>query len=104
MANDKFIKYVILLSKVTEFTPETVNEHVEYLRMLDKKCQLVMCGPFLDYSGLIIIVCAESIDEAELIAKNEPFVKKGIKKYEIRTMIHACEENNFLLEKNSTFF
>lgn len=94
---DKWIRYVILLShsgkKITE---ELIRSHVAHLKELDRKGQLVLCGPFLDYKGGMVIIKASSYDEAKEIAESDPFVKESVEKYEIRALEVSCEENNHL--------
>ena len=68
-----------------------------HLRELDQAGKLVLCGPFLDYAGGMVIVQAESREEAEEIAKRDPFVASGTETYEVRTWELSCEENNHLL-------
>lgn len=97
MNNDKFIRYVVLLSKTGNNIPEElIKAHVAYLKELDVKGQLVLCGPFLDYKGGIVIIKAASYDEAKEIAESDPFVKKGVESYGLRTLQLSCKENKHL--------
>ena len=95
-SQNDYIHYVILLSvnKGKQLTEPIIREHVSHLRNLDEQKQLVLCGPFLDYKGGMIIIKAKSIEEAREIAESDPFVKSGIESYEIRTLEISCEENN----------
>jgi len=79
-----------------KITEELIKSHVAHLKELDKKGQLVLCGPFLDYKGGMVIVKASSYDEAKEIAESDPFVREGVETYEIRSMEISCEENNHL--------
>jgi len=96
--DSKFIRYVILLNEVTNKTTtrEIVLAHVQYLKTLDKKGQLVMCGPFTNYAGGMVIIKAVTFDEAKLVAENDPFVREGFRTYEIRICELSCEENNHM--------
>jgi len=94
----KFIRYVILLNEVANKTTtrEVVRAHVQYLKTLDKKGQLVMCGPFTNYAGGMVIIKAGTLDEAKQTAENDPFVSEGFRTYEIRICELSCEENNHM--------
>lgn len=78
-------------------TPEaTIRDHVGYLRRLDREGALVMCGPFTDHAGGLVIVKAASKEDAARIAEADPFVKSGVRSFEVRTWELSCEENNHL--------
>ena len=100
----KYTRYVVLLNEVpgVQTTREIVNAHVEHLRMLDKKGQLVMCGPFTDYKGGMVIINVDNIEDAKHIAEEDPFVKEGFRTYELRSWELSCEENGHLgvIKKN----
>jgi uncharacterized protein YciI len=94
---NEYIKYVILLSHSgLPMSEDIIREHVKYLKNLDRDGKLILCGPFKNYNGGMVIINAASIDEAEQIAKNDPFVKSRIETYEIREWELSCEENNHL--------
>lgn len=57
----------------------------------------MLCGPFKDYPGGMVIISAEDFIEATNIAKSDPFIASGCKSFEIRTLELANEENNYLL-------
>ncbi len=95
--NKEYIRFVILLANVKPFTPEIIKEHVAYLKTLDEKGIFVSGGPFIDYKGGMVIVKAANIEEARVIAENDPFIKNGYETFEIRTWLSACKENNYLL-------
>ncbi len=94
----EFTRYVILLSHVpgVDLPRELVRAHVMYLERLDEKGQLVLCGPFSDYKGGMIIIKADSYDEAQQIAEADPFVKSNAETYELRTLKLSCKENNHM--------
>ena len=97
MKEDDFIRYVILLTQTgTSTTEELIRAHVAHLKELDRRGQLVLCGPFLDYDGGIVVIKAASSDEAKAIAESDPFVKEGTRTYELRTLGLSCEENNHM--------
>ncbi|WP_410771766.1 YciI family protein [Fontibacillus sp. BL9] len=93
-----FIKYVILLSMNPgkSFNEELIRSHVAYLRELDSMGKLVMCGPFADAPGGMVIIEAENLEEAKALAERDPFVKSGTENYELRAWEISCEENNHL--------
>ncbi|MBM6994362.1 hypothetical protein IM700_001640 [Paenibacillus sp. DXFW5] len=95
---EEFKRYVILLSlnPGRRLDEELIREHVAHLRELDRNGQLVICGPFLDYKGGMVIIQADSLEEARGIAECDPFVKSGAENYELRTWAISCEENQHL--------
>ena len=100
MSSDEFLLYVIMLTKNPgrSFTDEAVQAHVEHIKELDRKERLVLCGPFLDGEGGMIVIRASSIIEARSIAEADPFVTGGFETCEIRTLHRGCRENNYLLD------
>lgn len=90
--------YPILLFRIpgVETSRETVARHVAYIRSLDDKGKLVLAGPFDDFPGGMVIVRADSIDEARAIAENDPFVIEKVRTYELRTWLMANRGNGYL--------
>ena len=76
---------------------DIIKRHVEHLKVLKNQGKLILCGPFADYPGGMVIISAEDINEATEIAMSDPFISSGCKSYEIRTLELANEENNYLL-------
>lgn len=89
--------YVYLMKNVRPLNEEIIRRHVEHLRGLKKQGKLVLCGPFTDYPGGMVVFLAEDLAEATDIAMADPFIAAGYKSFEIRTMEAASDENNFLL-------
>lgn len=90
-------RYVITLSRTEKPLTETlVRRHVAHLKELDRQGRLVLCGPFTDHKGGMVIVRAESIEEAKTIAEADPFVREGVETYALRTWELSCEENNHM--------
>ena len=56
---------------------------------------LVLCGPFTDYEGGIVILECADIEEAREIAKSDPFIEEGYKDFELRTLSIANKNNNY---------
>lgn len=96
--NQPFMKYVILLSMNPgkSFTEDLIRDHVAYLRELEAMGKLVMCGPFADYPGGMVILEAENLEEARALAERDPFIKSGTENYELRTWEISNEDNNHL--------
>lgn len=90
--------FVILLTKLqnVSMTESIIREHVKFLRELDRANKLVLCGPFSDYDGGMIIIKTSSLEEANNIAMSDPFVINKVEKYEIRTWELSCEANNHM--------
>ena len=76
-----------------------VVKHVENIRKLDDDGKLVLAGATKGYPGVagMIIFKAESFEEAETIAKSEPFVIEGYATYKLFSMRVGNRENNYLL-------
>ncbi|MEM2954290.1 MAG: nitroreductase family protein [Candidatus Bathyarchaeia archaeon] len=104
MYNDKSVRYVILLSKVSEkrITEELIKAHVAHLEQLEEKGQMVLAGPFTDHNGGMIIIRAESFEEAKAIAESDPFVKSGVESCELRTL-QLSFPKSYKLEPNGAF-
>lgn len=97
MSPDRFTRFVILLSHAEKpMTEAVIRAHVAHLKRLDAEGRLVLCGPFKDHKGGMVIVKAESYAAAKEIAEADPFVKEGVETYELRTWELSCEENNHL--------
>jgi len=96
--NPEAICYVILLSPTEQDRRDMaiIREHVKHLQELERRGQLVMCGPFSDYPGGMVIVRANSREEAVLIAEEDPYVRSGIRSYEVRTWSLSHEGNRHL--------
>jgi len=90
--------YVYFMKNQKPLNEELIKEHVEHLKSLKGQGKLVLCGPFSDYPGGMVIYLADNLEEATNIAKADPFISSGCKTFEIRTLEVANEENNYLLE------
>jgi len=91
------LRYVIFLKAVpgAKLTDELLRAHVDHLKALYDRGILELAGPFRDHNFGMIVVRAESRDEAVDIAESDPFIIKGYREYELRTLEMACPENNF---------
>ena len=97
MKEDKSMIYVYLMKNQKPLNSDIIKSHVEHLRKLNKQCKLVLCGPFTDYPGGMVILSAKDIQEATDLATSDPFIASGCKSYELRSLEPANEENNYLL-------
>ncbi|MCT8140305.1 hypothetical protein H1D32_22965 [Anaerobacillus sp. CMMVII] len=93
-----YTRYVILLTlnSGNKLTEKLIKEHVDFLKKLESKNKLVLCGPFSDYNGGMIIIKAKSYKEAQEIAESDPFIISQAESYEIRTWELSCKENNHM--------
>lgn len=89
--------FVYLMKNQKPLNEEIVKNHVEHLKELKSQGRLVLCGPFSDYPGGMVVFLAEDLAEATKIAEADPFIASGYKTFEIRTLEQANEENNYLL-------
>lgn len=89
--------YIYLMNNVKPLSRELVEGHVEHLKRLQDQGRLVLCGPFEDYPGGMVVVAAEDKAEAVRIAESDPFIASGCKTYELRSLEPANEENGYLL-------
>jgi len=79
-----------------EFNEEIIRAHVRHMKKLDEEGKLVLCGPFTDYRGGMVILKVDTLEEAIEIAENDPFVKEGYETCDIRTWELSCKENNHM--------
>ena len=65
-----------------------VIKHVDFIRDLDDDVKLEFCGAFKGYPGVagVIILNAESYEEADAVCKSEPFVAEGYATYKLYAM------------------
>lgn len=89
--------YVMLMEDINPLNSGIVEQHVGHLASLDSAGKLVLCGPFSDYSGGIVVLRAGSAGEAHELCKADPFISEGYKSYTLRTLEVASESNGYLL-------
>ena len=96
--SEDHVRFVIVLSKTGDapLAPETIRRHIEHLRALDRDGSLVLCGPFADHPSGMVVVKAKDKAAAEAIARADPFVREGVRTFEVRTWLLACAENGSL--------
>lgn len=91
--------FVMLMKDKNKLTKDVVERHVSYLKMLDVEGKLYLCGPFIDYSGGMVIYKVKTKEEAIKLGSNDPFILEGYKTFEIRTLEVASKQNNYGLTK-----
>jgi uncharacterized protein YciI len=89
--------FVYLMNNQKPINNDIIKRHVEHLKELKVQEKLILCGPFTDYPGGMVVISAESIIEATNIAMSDPFISSGCKSFEVRTLELANEENNYLI-------
>jgi uncharacterized protein YciI len=55
-----------------------IAEHIAYLKRLRDEGTLVMAGPFLDGSGELTIISVPGIEDAKLVAIDDPAAGSGL--------------------------
>jgi len=96
------IMYIMMIERgksYNKINKAMVIKHVEHIKRLDDDGKLVLCGPTKGYPGIagMIILKADSYEEADAICKSEPFVAEGYATYKLFSMQVGDRENNYLL-------
>jgi len=99
--NEKWL-YVMLIERGKSYkkvNKAMITKHVDHLRNLDDNGKLALCGPTIGYPGIagMVILKAQSIEEAEEICKSEPLVVGGYATYKLFSLLEANRENGYLL-------
>ena len=94
--------YVMLLEKTKTYkkmNKAAVVRHVDNIRKLDDEGNLELCGVLRKCPGFagMIILKAESYEEAEELCKQEPLVVEGYATYKLMSLQVGNRENNYLL-------
>jgi hypothetical protein len=77
--------YVAMLTITDpELNAKVRPAHLEYLDRLYKENKVVMAGPFTDKKGGMVIYRADSPEEAQKLAEEDPVVKEGARTLELR--------------------
>ena len=61
-----------------------IERHVAYMRSLFDQGRMPMGGPFLDDSGGMMLLEADSLDEATAVARADPTVGEGLLCVDVR--------------------
>jgi len=94
--------YVMMIERGKSYNKvnkEVVARHIEHIRSLDDNGKLALCGPIKGYPGIagMVILKAQSYEEADSLCKAEPLVTEGYATYKLSTLQVANRENNYLL-------
>jgi len=63
---------------------EVMPRHMEYLERLDEQGKIFGRGPFADGSGGMVVYIADSMEEAEKLAKKDPHVLERVRRLELK--------------------
>jgi len=96
------ILYVMLIERgktYNKINKAAVIRHVDNIKNLDDSGQLELCGVLKGLPGIagMVILKAQSYEEAEELCKREPFVVEGYATYKLLTLKVGNKENNYLL-------
>ena len=58
--------------------PQYRPAHLERLQDLEAQGRLICAGPFGDHTGSLMMIKADSFQEAEAFAREDPYLKHGI--------------------------
>ncbi len=61
-----------------ELRPKVRPTHLEYVRAAAQRGKIVLGGRFTDGSGSLIVLDAESSEEAAKFAQGDPYMKEGV--------------------------
>lgn len=100
------MKYFLILfsSKQPSLLNDTLLKmHIDFLKKLRTEGYLLICGPFTDNKGAVLIIQADSREDAEVKVKDDPFIKtKYYNHFVIHEFMAAGDENNWLSETPQT--
>ena len=99
---DEKWRYAMFLERgktYNKITKAVVERHVANIKDLDDSGHLEFCGVFRGYPGVaaMLILKADSFEDADALCKREPLVIEGYATYSLRKMLVAEKENNFLM-------
>ena len=94
--------YVMLLEKTKTYNrmnKAAVIRHVDNIRKLDDDGNMALCGVLRKCPGFagMVILKADSYEEAEALCKREPLVIEGYVTYKLMSLQIGNRENNYLL-------
>ena len=99
MESQRYVMFIERGKTYNKMTKAVAERHVANIRALDDAGHLELCGAFRGYPGVagMLILKAESYEEAEALCKTEPLVVEGYATYKLRRLLLANRENNYLL-------
>lgn len=95
---------VMLKNKSNEkLQDELLKQHIEHLKELEAQNHLLICGPFCDDSGAMLVLQADSLTEIEKLIQADPFIQdKYYGDYSITEFYKADSSNNYLMDHDQT--
>jgi uncharacterized protein len=73
----------ILHMEKPELNQEYRQAHLDYLQALVAQGKVHLKGPFLDGAGGMVIYKADSLEEAQTLAGEDPYVTEGVRRLEL---------------------
>ncbi|UHA76114.1 YciI family protein [Paenibacillus sp. 481] len=80
MAHFAAILHMHDVEKSQTFRPN----HLSYLEELGKQGKIFAKGPFGDGSGGMVVYIADTLEEAQQLAQQDPYVVEGARKLDLR--------------------
>ncbi|SDY59599.1 YciI family protein [Thermoactinomyces sp. DSM 45892] len=78
------LKYAAILHmEKPELNLEFRAAHVDYLQNLEQQGKIFAKGPFTDGAGGLVIYLADSLEEAQKLAGQDPYVLQGVRRLEL---------------------
>ncbi len=87
--------YIYIMDDQKPLNKSIILEHVQHLKQLRCEGKLVLCGPFSDRPGGLVVLEASSREEALVIANQDPFIRDHYKTFDLFTFDVADERNDF---------
>jgi uncharacterized protein len=82
-----FVALNRMVAPASEIAP-FVADHLAYMNKLEAEGHLWASGPFIEEGVLVgdglTILSTPTIEEAERVMKDEPLIKRGLRKFELR--------------------
>ncbi len=97
--------FLVLLSGKSQsgLDEELLINHITHLKRLKQSGNLLVCGPFVDDSGAMLVVQAESQEAAKNLIQNDPFIKESYYcDFSLTEFYLADEANNYLMNHDQT--
>ena len=74
------MKYLVLTARSSEYSPEVIPAHYRFLDDLRDRSLLEEAGPFTDKSGGAYVLRADSLEEAQRLAEQDPLALRNCSK------------------------
>ena len=97
--------YLVLLQEKSKqpLDMSLLQAHVQHLQRLKKAGQLILCGPFADDTGAMLVLNSDSVAEVEALLCLDPFVRDCYyASYTITEFYAADESNHYLMDHEQT--